>query len=348
MNKDNYAVFGKRAAAFLIDTAIISIPLAVIYSFLNIAYSGRVDVLNYLQGKLELLKWRQTFVWIGLGCIWLYSTLFECSLYQATPGKRALGIIVTDTSGKRLSIIRSAGRALIKYILSGFFGIGYLFALFTEKRQALHDLVSGCLVLEKSSSSSSPDIMNSPSSTYSDISGLDVVYKATVVFLLASILGVLIKVYTIIPRPTPTYGEVQLASEGDERQALINQSPYVEIGGKVSIINDSSDPLLVKGTVDINDSVKIRGPVNVAGYVSVAGPVSVYANDPLVVQTPPFRPLEVTTSEYKPLPVSIRNPVKVQANPDYPLAVDILHSKPLDVNVRNTVEVFSPFGVPRR
>ena len=60
---------------------------------------------------------------------WLYFALMESSKFQGTIGKLALGIIVTD-----MGII----------IL-----IGYIMAGFTEKKQALHDILAGTLVWKK-------------------------------------------------------------------------------------------------------------------------------------------------------------------------------------------------------
>lgn len=81
-----------------------------------------------------------------LGC--LYNTVFEASSWQATPGKRILKLYVTDLRGQRLTFGRALLRNLARQI-SGFFFIGYLVAGFTEKKQALHDLLAGCLVLRK-------------------------------------------------------------------------------------------------------------------------------------------------------------------------------------------------------
>jgi uncharacterized RDD family membrane protein YckC len=74
----------------------------------------------------------------------------ESSQYQGTFGKMALGLIVTDLEGRPLSFARASGRFFGK-IITGMipFGIGYIMAGFTEKKQALHDMIAGCLVLRK-------------------------------------------------------------------------------------------------------------------------------------------------------------------------------------------------------
>jgi uncharacterized RDD family membrane protein YckC len=80
---------------------------------------------------------------------WLYHTLMESSRYQATLGKLALGSIVTDLNGQRISFARANGRFFGKFISSAIFNIGYLMAGFTEKKQALHDILAGTLVIQK-------------------------------------------------------------------------------------------------------------------------------------------------------------------------------------------------------
>jgi uncharacterized RDD family membrane protein YckC len=82
---------------------------------------------------------------------WLYHALMESSEWQATLGKKALGLVVTDMAGQRVSFGRSTGRHFAKIITNmvpAF--IGYIMAGFTEKKQALHDMMAGCLVLRRS------------------------------------------------------------------------------------------------------------------------------------------------------------------------------------------------------
>ena len=107
---------------------------------------------------------------------WLYYALMESSPLQATLGKLAMNSIVTDLDGDRISSLRAVGRfagknicpaisiianltapfsvaiALILSLLSLLvLVIGYLMAAFTERKQALHDLIAGCLVIQKES-----------------------------------------------------------------------------------------------------------------------------------------------------------------------------------------------------
>ncbi len=104
-----------RTLAFLLD-----------YIFIA-AYIGVLIVVSILLGfgplKEVFLKLFSVpnsseitaFVLLVLPVI-LYFALFECSPWQATWGKRKMGLIVTDTSGKRLGLARSLLRSLLKFV----------------------------------------------------------------------------------------------------------------------------------------------------------------------------------------------------------------------------------------
>ena len=80
---------------------------------------------------------------------WLYYSLLESSAWQGTLGKKALGLEVTDLDGNRISFGRATGRFFAKIISALILGIGYIMAGFTEKKQALHDILAGTLVIRK-------------------------------------------------------------------------------------------------------------------------------------------------------------------------------------------------------
>lgn len=87
-------------------------------------------------------KFQVTF-WL---IFWLYFAWMESSVWQATCGKRLLGLRVTNLNGARVSFHRAAGRNLGR-VLSGILGIGYLVMFFTKRKQTLHDLMASCMVL---------------------------------------------------------------------------------------------------------------------------------------------------------------------------------------------------------
>lgn len=87
------------------------------------------------------------FAFISIIMEWLYCALMESSHRQATLGKIIVGIKVTDLNGNRISFGRATGRHFGKILSSLFLFIGYIMAGFTEKKQALHDIISNCLVV---------------------------------------------------------------------------------------------------------------------------------------------------------------------------------------------------------
>jgi uncharacterized RDD family membrane protein YckC len=92
------------------------------------------------------------FMLAGVGIVaqWLYFAYLESGEKQATWGKQILGIYVTDLAGYRITFARASGRFFAK-LISGLIplGIGYVMAGFTERKQALHDMIASCLVLRR-------------------------------------------------------------------------------------------------------------------------------------------------------------------------------------------------------
>ena len=86
---------------------------------------------------------------ITISATWLYYTLFEASSWQATPGKRVMRLYVTDLNGQRITFARASLRNLAKLISSLTSLVGYLVAGFTEKKQALHDILAELPCLAK-------------------------------------------------------------------------------------------------------------------------------------------------------------------------------------------------------
>jgi uncharacterized RDD family membrane protein YckC len=84
----------------------------------------------------------------ALVIVWLYFALLESSAWQATVGKKAVGLRVTDLNGNRISFLRASGRFFAKFISWAIMLIGYLMIAFTAKKQGLHDMIASTLVLK--------------------------------------------------------------------------------------------------------------------------------------------------------------------------------------------------------
>jgi uncharacterized RDD family membrane protein YckC len=142
-----FAGFWLRAVAYLFDTILISLVFGLIASFNPSTFIKFPDEATASLTSLPQLT-PFAFV-ITLAGTWLYYTVFEASAWQATPGKRILRLYVADMNGHRLTFARAGLRNLTKLISSLTFLVGYLIAGFTERKQALHDLLSSCLVLRR-------------------------------------------------------------------------------------------------------------------------------------------------------------------------------------------------------
>ncbi len=153
-----YAGFWLRFVAYLIDGiiscfafVILLIPLFVLTgagaALGKIISDGDVgDDLGAFLGAGFILG----FFGIILVVSWLYYALSESSSWQATPGKKILNLKVTDLTGQPITFARASGRYFAKIITSMIpLAIGYIMAGFTEKKQAIHDMIASCLILRK-------------------------------------------------------------------------------------------------------------------------------------------------------------------------------------------------------
>lgn len=80
----------------------------------------------------------------------LYFAAMQASARQATYGKALVGLKVADNGGNRISLLRSLGRELAKIISAFPLMIGFLLAGFTQRKQALHDMVASTVVVRES------------------------------------------------------------------------------------------------------------------------------------------------------------------------------------------------------
>lgn len=137
-----YARFLDRLAAWLVDTLLLMFPtvlmLAVANNLINDAArgAGPAAVLLLVPAFLLILV-----LWV------LYFTLMEAGVTGATLGKRLMKIRVVDLAGQRISKQRALGRYLA-HALSNLSFIGYIIQPFTGKKQAMHDMVAGTLVVQ--------------------------------------------------------------------------------------------------------------------------------------------------------------------------------------------------------
>ena len=142
-----YAGFWLRGCAFAIDTFILSMIFGMIVSY----YPMQLMIFPDANAQSLLAFPRVTLAGFALlfAIMWAYYVLFETSSWQGTPGKRLFRLYVADLAGKKITFSRSSIRYFGRKISEATFLVGYIVAGFTEKKQALHDILAGSIVLRR-------------------------------------------------------------------------------------------------------------------------------------------------------------------------------------------------------
>jgi uncharacterized RDD family membrane protein YckC len=117
----DYASFGRRFLAFILDAMILAIPCMIANHIIPIVGS--------------------------IAVAFFYGPILESSDLQATLGKHLMGIQVVDLQGRRISLQASLIRNVIKIFSTGILFLGYFFALFTQRHQALHDMLADTVII---------------------------------------------------------------------------------------------------------------------------------------------------------------------------------------------------------
>lgn len=152
-----YAGFWLRFAAYIIDALIISViwyALVLILGIFGVSAMGGLSAIESMEDPdpavmAGILAGTFTLAGVMLIGVWLYYALMESGHNQATLGKMAVGIKVTDMDGNRISFLRATGRHFGKIISAMILYIGFIMAGLTDKKQALHDMMASCLVIKK-------------------------------------------------------------------------------------------------------------------------------------------------------------------------------------------------------
>jgi uncharacterized RDD family membrane protein YckC len=154
-----YAGFWLRFVAVVIDGIILVIPMGIIGAIVGgvigfsygVAHPG--NRFSIMDGDGDF---NPTFILMEVGLMifstivkWLYFALQESSSAQATVGKRVMGLKVMSLAGQRIGFGQASGRFFSKIISGMILCIGYIMAGFTERKQALHDMIAGTLVVRE-------------------------------------------------------------------------------------------------------------------------------------------------------------------------------------------------------
>lgn len=123
----NYSGFWRRLVAVTIDSLIQAIP-ALVFTGLSRNYAT-----SMIAGAI-------------LG--FLYYPIFESSIMSATPGKALMGMTVVNLAGERINYKTALVRFFSRYLSLLLLYVGYLMQPFTEKKQTLHDMIAGTVVVD--------------------------------------------------------------------------------------------------------------------------------------------------------------------------------------------------------
>jgi uncharacterized RDD family membrane protein YckC len=159
------AGFWIRCFAGLIDLAVLLIPFSVIVTFVTVGMNiwnsfffgirpGQ-PLPEELAIKGPLLVSIGIAVFILLG--WFYFAFLESSSWRGTIGKHYLGLYVGDARGNRIGFWQATrrfagGRLLLHLPFVGiyYFMVDCLCIAVIKPNRAIHDVLSGCLVLQDS------------------------------------------------------------------------------------------------------------------------------------------------------------------------------------------------------
>jgi uncharacterized RDD family membrane protein YckC len=153
----DYAGFWKRVAAYILDVIVLYLPTMLIQKMMGgtaaenalqqalLSASGDPSVMLAAEHQYYAAMWPAMLLTTVLA--WLYFAACESSTWQATVGKMALGIRVTDLQGRRISFPRALGRYAAKFVSFLILFIGVLMVAWTQRKQGLHDMLANTLVL---------------------------------------------------------------------------------------------------------------------------------------------------------------------------------------------------------
>jgi uncharacterized RDD family membrane protein YckC len=127
------ARFWPRAFAFAIDGLAVVLICALLRGLLQVPLASSAA--------------RQEFFWLVVLVLLIYKAAMESSPRQASLGKLAFDLRVTSLGGERISFLRALARNVALPLSAIILCAGFVMAAFTARRQALHDLIAGTLVV---------------------------------------------------------------------------------------------------------------------------------------------------------------------------------------------------------
>ena len=145
-NATRYGGFWIRVVAAIIDAMLLGVVVWPVLGILGLSIGLAGHQVSMPEIGVHLVRGIVGWV-LFLGAGWLYEATLESSSKQATVGKMAVGLKVTDEYGQRISFARACARYFSKILSRMILLIGYIMVGFTQRKQGLHDMIAGTLVV---------------------------------------------------------------------------------------------------------------------------------------------------------------------------------------------------------
>jgi uncharacterized RDD family membrane protein YckC len=146
-----YGGFWRRWVAFMVDRFLLGLVVApcVLVIFAPMIHLDRVmeDPDGLIPALAPMLGLILLMVPVIFAVLWLYYAWLHSSSRQATLGQMLMGLKVTDLEGRRITFAKASARYFAHIVTNLTLGLGYVCAAFTRRKQALHDLIVGTLVV---------------------------------------------------------------------------------------------------------------------------------------------------------------------------------------------------------
>lgn len=119
--------------------------------FLIITFLVIVDLVLFIfvDGKQQMIMVSLVLLVLSIPIKFIYGSIAESSINQASVGKKIMDIKVGDMMGNRLTIGQSLLRNIFKVVSNATLGFGYLYLFMNKKQQCLHDVIAGTTVIKK-------------------------------------------------------------------------------------------------------------------------------------------------------------------------------------------------------
>ena len=141
-----FAGFWFRTLAAIVDSLLSQIAAVLLAFPLGFALGASMAG-ESSSSEIEVAAQAMGFV-VGFLINWLWFTLAESSHWQASIGKKLVGLKVTDENGERISFGKANARYWSKILSALMFCVGFLMVAFTAKKQGLHDKIARTLVVK--------------------------------------------------------------------------------------------------------------------------------------------------------------------------------------------------------